>query len=119
MDNKNIDRLFQEKLKNLEATPNKRVWNNIESTLKKKKRKIVPIWWFTGGVAAILILSLLLFPFSDDKDNLNINNDSNSIITEAPKEEKEFKSISKNPIDSVIQQKNIEEKTLIADKKTT
>ena len=29
MKNKNIYRLFKEQLKNLEATPNKRVWNNI------------------------------------------------------------------------------------------
>ena len=54
--NKNIDQLFQEKLKNLETTPNKKVWKEIESKITKKKRKIYPFWWFSSGVAALLII---------------------------------------------------------------
>ena len=68
MENKNIDKLFQEQLKDLEATPNKKVWNNIESKLKKKKRSILPFWWFSSGIAALLILGLILYPFSKDKN---------------------------------------------------
>ncbi|AUC85830.1 hypothetical protein CW731_11260 [Polaribacter sp. ALD11] len=64
MENKKIDRLFQEKLKNLEATPTNRVWNNIEANLKNKKRRVLPIWWFSSGIAAILVVGLLLYPFS-------------------------------------------------------
>ena len=48
MGDKKIDDLFQEQLKNLEVSPNKRVWNNIEDKLKKKKRKVFPFWWFSG-----------------------------------------------------------------------
>lgn len=56
MEDKNIDRLFQEGLKDLEVTPNDSVWNGIESKLKKKKKnRLLPIWWFSGGVAAILV----------------------------------------------------------------
>jgi len=77
----NIDRLFNEKLKNLEVTPRKRVWNNIESNLKKKKRRVLPIWWFSGGTAAALILGFLLFPFSNNPVD-NINN--TPIITANP-----------------------------------
>lgn len=69
MENKNIDKFFQEKLKNLEATPTKRVWNNIETNLKKKKRRVLPIWWFSSGIAALLILGFLLFPSSNNTIN--------------------------------------------------
>tara|TARA_R110002049_G_scaffold81404_1_gene206946 strand:- start:53 stop:1399 length:1347 start_codon:yes stop_codon:yes gene_type:complete len=69
MENKNIDKFFQEKLKNLEATPTKRVWNNIETNLKKKKRRVLPIWWFSSGIAALLILGFLLSPSSNNTIN--------------------------------------------------
>lgn len=61
MEQKDIDRLFQEKLKDVEVTPNPAVWNAIEKKLQKKKRRIIPIWWFSGGVAAILLLGVFLF----------------------------------------------------------
>lgn len=57
-DKKHIDRLFQEKFKTFEATPDDAVWNNIHSALHKDKRKrrVVPFWWKTAGVAAVLAL---------------------------------------------------------------
>ena len=71
-DKKHIDRLFQEKLKDFEATPNEAVWDNINNQLKKEKddRKVIPIWWKFAGVAAGLILLLTV-------GNLFLN-DSNS-----------------------------------------
>ena len=68
---KNIDRLFQERLKNLEATPKKKVWKEIESKITKKKRKIYPFWWFYSGIAASLIIGFSLFPFGNSIDNFN------------------------------------------------
>lgn len=61
-DKKHIDRLFQEGLKDFEATPNDAVWKNIESKLNqdKKKRRIIPIWWRYAGVAALLLIFLAL-----------------------------------------------------------
>ncbi|RXJ52292.1 hypothetical protein [Gelidibacter gilvus] len=59
-DKKHIDRLFQEKFKNFEATPDDAVWENIHNALHKDKRKrrVVPLWWFAAGVAAVLVLLL-------------------------------------------------------------
>tara|TARA_R110002049_G_scaffold307520_1_gene508223 strand:+ start:33812 stop:35404 length:1593 start_codon:yes stop_codon:yes gene_type:complete len=59
-DKKNIDRLFQERFKNFEATPSDAVWNNIEAQLnqKKKKQRVIPIWWRYAGAAALLLLLL-------------------------------------------------------------
>jgi len=55
--NKKIDRLFQEKLKDLELNPPNIVWENIEAHLnRKKKRRIIPIWFRFAGAAAILLL---------------------------------------------------------------
>ncbi|MFD1615923.1 hypothetical protein [Gelatiniphilus marinus] len=74
-DKKHIDRLFQERFKDFEATPNDAVWKHIETQLnkKKKKQRIIPVWWRYAGVAALLVLLLtvgrLVF---NDADNHNI-----------------------------------------------
>ncbi|MCG1034988.1 hypothetical protein [Polaribacter sargassicola] len=112
MSNKNIDKLFKDQLKDLEVTPNKKVWNNIESKLKKKKRKVIPFWWFTtAGVAALLILGLFLYPFSTNDDF--IKNDSNIIITNSNTPLKKTESI-----DSLILPEKIEENIRIVDNNT-
>ena len=116
MNQNNLDKLFQEQLKNLEATPNKRVWNNIESKLKKKKRKLLPFWWFSGGVAALLLLGLLFYPLSKEENNF-IKIDSKTIITENTKSDIETKTIEKTKVDSIILPKQRKEQVLVADKK--
>ena len=80
---KNIDRLFQERLKNLEATPKKKVWKEIESKITKKKRKIYPFWWFYSGIAASFIIGFSLFPFGNSIDNFK-KNYPEEIITKTP-----------------------------------
>ncbi|WP_138432466.1 hypothetical protein [Winogradskyella algicola] len=75
---KNIDRLFQEKFKDFEVTPNDAVWNRISESLpnKKKKRRVIALWWQIGGVAAVIALLLTvgisLFNSSDDSEVLPI-----------------------------------------------
>ncbi len=70
MEDKNIDRLFQERLKDLEVMPNPELWQNIENKLsKKKKKRIVPFWWFSSGAAAVLLVTLLITnPFKEGTD---------------------------------------------------
>ncbi|TYA52266.1 outer membrane beta-barrel protein [Formosa maritima] len=58
-DKKHIDRIFQEKFKDFEVSPNPEVWNNIKHKLnhpKKDKKRIIPIWFRLVGVAALLLL---------------------------------------------------------------
>ncbi|WP_372754783.1 hypothetical protein [Mariniflexile sp.] len=77
-DKKHIDRLFQERFKDFEATPSDTVWQNIESELtkKKKKRRIIPIWWQYAGVAAMLALLFTIggsyFYNSDKNPTINV-----------------------------------------------
>ncbi|QTE21578.1 hypothetical protein [Polaribacter cellanae] len=111
MENKNIDRLFQEQLKNLEATPNKKVWNDIESKLTKKKRRVLPFWWVSSGIVALFILGFFLFPFSENNNSLD---DKNVIITNTTIDK--IKENLKNT-DSVILNKKIKNKVLIANEK--
>lgn len=76
MDPKNIDRLFQEKLKDFELTPSPAVWNKIETSLvqtKKKKRAIV--WFRFASVAAITLLGVFIY-----NNNATITSNENEII---------------------------------------
>jgi len=63
-DKKNIDRLFQEKFKDFEASPPEFVWENIREVLEdKKKKRVIPLWFRLGGVAAVIVIGLLLGNF--------------------------------------------------------
>ncbi len=71
---KHIDQLFKERFNDFEATPSPQVWNNIQAKLKKEDedRKVIPLWFKLGGVAAILallfIVGNLVFNPSDSID---------------------------------------------------
>ena len=68
-DNKNIDRLFQEKFKDYEVFPEPNVWKGIEKELlKKKKKRIIPLLMRLAGAAAIL---LFLIPVGNWMYNYN------------------------------------------------
>jgi hypothetical protein len=99
---KNIDKLFQDKLKAFEVTPNEKVWNATKAKLQKKKRKVLPIWWISSGVAALFIVGLLVFPLNDT--NIKIESFPENVVTKLPKEEVEME-IQKE-IETVIVQRN-------------
>lgn len=62
MSKKNIDDLFQEKLKDFGEIPDEKVWKAISSSLdkQKKSKKAVPFWWKVSGLAAGLALLFYL-----------------------------------------------------------
>ena len=77
---KHIDRLFQEKLKDFEATPSNAVWENINAELHsdKKARKIIPLWIRLSSIAAAL---LLLFTIGNAVFNtINENPEQDTIV---------------------------------------
>lgn len=60
-EDKNLDRLFQEKFKDFESHPSDAVWKNIVASREEKNdRKAIPLWWKLGGVAAVLTLLFTL-----------------------------------------------------------
>ncbi|EPR74575.1 hypothetical protein ADIWIN_0327 [Winogradskyella psychrotolerans RS-3] len=72
-DKKNIDRLFQEKFKDFEVAPNDALWDRVSESLpnKKKKRRVIALWWQIGGVAAAiaLLFTVGVTVFSSDETN--------------------------------------------------
>ena len=76
-DKRNIDELFKSHLRDYKATPSPEVWERIEAQLKKKKdRKVIPLWWKVGGVAALLALLLTV------GNSLYVSDTSQQIVTE-------------------------------------
>ncbi|MEJ2162371.1 MAG: hypothetical protein P8X60_03375, partial [Robiginitalea sp.] len=57
-----MDKLFQEHLGDYREHPDPLVWNRIRSGLdqKKKKSRLIPIWWRWGAAAAVLLGTLFL-----------------------------------------------------------
>lgn len=61
MDNKELEKLFREELEDHRETPDPKVWNRIRSSLDKKKRtRVLPLWWRWGAAAAVLAGMLFL-----------------------------------------------------------
>ena len=107
MEDKKIDDLFKNQLKNLEVSPNKKVWNSIETKLKKKKRRVLPFWLFSGAAAAILVLGLFFYPFSTN-ENQHIIPKIDEVITTSPTK----KPLINTTIDTLILQNNKVEQVL-------
>lgn len=82
-DNKNIERLFQEKFKDFEALPPQDSWDVIASRLneKKKKKRILPIWFqFSGIAASLFIIGSLIWNFSGESNTTEVPNSNNTIV---------------------------------------
>ena len=76
-DQKNIERLFQEKFKDFEALPPHDSWSVIANRLneKKKKRRLIPFWFQLSGIAATLIIvGTLIWNFKTSEDALEFKN---------------------------------------------
>lgn len=126
-DNKNIERLFQEKFKDFEALPPQDSWNLIASRLneKKKKKRIVPVWFQISGIAASLFLIAgLIWNFSDE-NQIEIPDSNSTIVntkdakkdatdskfntpnnTEIITDSQSNKNTTEKPIDNLVHQNN-------------
>tara|TARA_R110001583_G_C5670235_1_gene410765 strand:+ start:16514 stop:17710 length:1197 start_codon:yes stop_codon:yes gene_type:complete len=87
-DLKNIDRLFQENLKDYEVSPPNKVWNAIENKLPttSKKRK-TPIWVKISSIAALLVLffsvgTIYFLPKSNFTKNITSKNTKLPVVLE-------------------------------------
>lgn len=98
---KNIDRLFQEKFKDFEAHPSDRVWQNIASAkAQKEERKVLPIWWRLGGIAAALLLLLAL-------GNTLLNSNADSTTPLVNTETKDTTLSKETPVATDLKEANI------------
>ena len=89
---KNIERLFQEKFKDFEVAPPEMVWKNIEEKLneKKKKRRVIPFWFKGSGIAASLLLGFYIYNLSNESSlkieepiNTSVEKNNENLINKA------------------------------------
>jgi hypothetical protein len=103
---KHIDRLFQEKLKDFEATPSNAVWENINAELHSdnKARKIIPLWIRLSGIAAAL---LLLFTIGNAVFNtINENPEQDTIVDTNNSSDTDINEMNKVSKDDIINLNN-------------
>ncbi|QWX83663.1 hypothetical protein H0I23_14580 [Cellulophaga sp. HaHaR_3_176] len=118
MSKKKLDELFREQFRDYDATPDEKVWDNIEASLDKKdKRKIIPIWWKLGGVAAILVVFFSLYnPFeiiiNDGIEEVDITYDSDNEIDGVNIEETQISDTESSDAKEEINTEKIEENHL-------
>ncbi|CAM3976026.1 MULTISPECIES: PorT family protein [Flavobacterium] len=97
-ENKNIERLFQEKFKDFEATPPSMAWDSIASKLesnKKEKRRIIPLWFKLTGIAASLLLisyGILEFYSTEKKER-------NTVVTQDKTKDAKESNIKEDILD--------------------
>lgn len=74
LEKKNIDRVFQENLKDLEIVPSRRVWNGIAQELTSTEKRVMPQWMRLGAAAAIALLlgGSAFFYFNNDLEQPTI-----------------------------------------------
>jgi len=112
MGKKKLDKLFQEKFKDFSEMPNDKVWHSIETSLdqKKKSRKVIPIWWKLGGVAAVLTIALFVInPFEKDFNETptvtDVNNPSKKTSDESQQKnasKKDLENFTPNEIQIIV-----------------
>lgn len=77
MESKNIERLFQERLKDLEMNPSTGLWNKIERSLiaqNKSKKGFIWFWTGTGSIAALFLIGFLIFKSTPESKYLQAKN---------------------------------------------
>ena len=77
MSNDKLKDLFHKKLYNHETEVQQSDWELISERLKKKRRKIIPLFYVYGGVtgvaAALLLIMFLLKPDNEINSNTTAN----------------------------------------------
>jgi hypothetical protein len=97
-DLKNIDRLFQENLKDFEVSPPSKAWNAIEKKIEKPAQKrVVPFWIKISSIAALLALlfSVGTIYFLPNANFSKIIDSKNSELPKVSTDENATKSITK------------------------
>ncbi|WP_420603432.1 hypothetical protein [Flagellimonas sp.] len=103
MGKKNLEQLFKETFDDFNVVPDDKVWDSIEASLDKKKRKrrVIPIWWRLGGVAALLaILFYVINPLdkASDGETIITNVENNDTFNEGVSEDSN-RSVQSSDVD--------------------
>ena len=103
MGKKNLEQLFKETFDDFNVVPDDKVWDSIEASLDKKKRKrrVIPMWWRLGGVAALLaVLFYVINPLdkASDGETIITNVENNDTLNEGDSEDSN-KTVQSSDVD--------------------
>lgn len=101
---KHIDKLFKDRFKDFEVSPPPEVWGSIQNSMesRKKNRKIIPLFWKVGGVAALLAL---LFTISNSINHMSTP-DTQVVTKDIPLEKEDDPSKKSSLIKEVVKTTN-------------
>lgn len=105
MDINDLEKLYKDKLQDLEINPNAAVWDKIESSLnsEKKVKKRVLFWFISvGSIAALFLIGF--FVFNSDIKLLS----KNKMLVQTDVEKENFKKVK-------IKKNNVKQTTLTAE----
>ena len=111
-DYKNIDRIFQEKLKDLEVSPPNQSWNSIQKKLAPvSQKKRFPLWLKFSSVAALLLLffslgTIYFIPNNNFSNNsLKESNPENTVTDKRDKIDSKTSNTNITPKKTIAQPK--------------
>ena len=88
-----LDQHFKSQLQDWEVSPDPAIWQQLEAKLaKKKKRRVIPLWWIPTGIAAGLLLLWTFLPTNDaipTTPNSSVETPSEIMMVESESENKE------------------------------
>ncbi len=106
---KNIDDIFNDKFKYAEKIPPGEIWDSISAQLpfKKRKKRIIPIWYLLAGTAAVLALMVLIFKdYSSPISNQKISNSPEKPVEKYNSDDPDVSKFQESGTESLFELKN-------------
>jgi len=100
MDNKDLDKMIQDKLGDYREAPDPRVWDRVRDSLdqKKKKGRLIPLWLRLGAAAAVILAGFFWLAPRED-----LSTDTPAVSrTAAPQETPAEKGVQSDPADNTF-----------------
>lgn len=114
MDPQKIDRIFREKLHNIEAKPSVNAWDQVSSQINQQKR--YPILWIAAAIIPLVFFGLyFVLPFEADNQFTNVDHPQQTKIPTFrwKIEQIQFTYASTNKVDKSIPLKSINPKSKV------
>ena len=88
-DNKDLGKLFKERLANAEAEPSGALWSQIENTLDKKRKRRGFLWIWMGALLLLTLSSIVYFGILNDSvPESNQSSETPSSVTDIQQKNK-------------------------------
>ena len=72
--------MIRQKLENHHLPVEASIWTEIKARLTSGKRRILPLWWWISGGAAVAVIALIftLRPLSESKEPISMSTNTTS-----------------------------------------